>query len=436
MSGIIDPEVSPEAAVPPGATSAPVTRTHFENPKLVSIAVVIVVAIVATGLAEPNVVARLSIAKMLMGELKVDQTALASFFFLCPIPFYVKPLGGILSDAFPLLKTRRRHYLIASGLLGALSWIGFFFVPHQYVPLLTVCIVTNVFLALGSSVAGGLLVEAGRKFGATTKLTSIRAFTESAIAIVSGPLGGFLATGAFAMAIGLNAAMIVSLVPFAYFLIRERPVAPEESQAIRNVGNQMKDIGKSNSVWLLFVAFVFFYCAPGFWTPLFFRQVKEFELSMPSIGWLNSISSIGCLAGVCAYALAHRKLDLRTLLIIGLVTNALGNLFFLLYSKNFALDALIQFQSGFFYIACELTLLNFAAQASPVGCEAMGYTLMLSARNFASGGTDVVGSYMSDHHVPFWVLVGSNSLTTLCVLLVLPFLPKAMMTARDKLRSA
>jgi len=58
---------------------------------------------------------------------------------------------------------------------------------------------------------------------------------------------------------------------------------------------------------------------------------------------------------------------------------------------------------------------------------------MLSVRNVAAFGADIVGSHLADHKWPFSNLVYLNAGTTAIVLLLLPFLPAALMCSRDKL---
>ena len=57
---------------------------------------------------------------------------------------------------------------------------------------------------------------------------------------------------------------------------------------------------------------------------------------------------------------------------------------------------------------------------------------MLSVRNVALFGADVVGSYLVDHKWPFSSLVYLNAGTTAIVLLLLPLLPAALMRSKDK----
>ena len=75
--------------------------------------------------------------------------------------------------------------------------------------------------------------------------------------------------------------------------------------------------------------------------------------------------------------------------------------------------------------------MDLAARATPKGCEGLGYSLMLSIRNVAIFGADVVGSYLADHKWSFTNLVYLNAGTTAIVLILLPLLPNALMRSTD-----
>ena len=91
----------------------------------------------------------------------------------------------------------------------------------------------------------------------------------------------------------------------------------------------------------------------------------------------------------------------------------------------------IEPQNGFFFGLAELAILDLAARATPKGCEGLGYSLMLSIRNVAASGADVVGSYLADHNWPFAHLVYLNAGTTVIVLILLPLIPAALMRSKD-----
>ena len=104
-----------------------------------------------------------------------------------------------LTDAFPIFGTRRRHYLLFSSVLSALSWVGMGFLPHKYGALLCGAMAVNLFMVMVSTVTGGFLVEAGQRMGATGRLTALRMFVSNSnfCTLIQGPLGGLLATAGF-----------------------------------------------------------------------------------------------------------------------------------------------------------------------------------------------------------------------------------------------
>lgn len=95
---------------------------------------------------------------------------------------------------------------------------------------------------------------------------------------------------------------------------------------------------------------------------------------------------------------------------------------------------LIESQNGFFSGFAEVVLIDLAARATPKGCEGLGYSLILSFRNVALFGADIVGSYLVDHKWSFANLVYLNAGTTAIVLVLVPFLPAVLMRSKDESR--
>src|ERR1700752_662863 len=126
---------------------------------LVYAALVIVAGVLATTLAQTQVLARLPLQNLLKNELHVDRTANAAFFFWAGLAWYLKPFAGILTDTFPLFGSRRRSYILLSAVLAALSWLALIVTPHEYRKLLLVVIVINTFMMVTSTVVGGYMVE-------------------------------------------------------------------------------------------------------------------------------------------------------------------------------------------------------------------------------------------------------------------------------------
>ncbi len=402
------------------------------NVKFTSAAVLIFFAVVATGLPQPRVIGSLPFYNLLSHRLNCNEQQVSFFFFVVTIPWLLmKPVFGLISDSFPIFKTRRRHYLMVSAGLSALTWLGFFWVPHRYGPLMAACFVANVFMAFGSSVASAVLVEAGRFFGALGRLTSVRVIGEGTIGVIAPLLGGMFAVSGLAAMAGFNASVVLILVPITYIFLREKSVVVHEPKPFKDAVAQIKAFFRSKAVWLtLFVIFLFYF-APGFGTVQQFRQDHVFGLSRARMGLLEGISNAVGLTMAFAYPFVCRKLSLRNLLPLTIVLISASNILYLAYSRNFTRDAWIDSQSAVFNILCELVIFNLVARATPVGCEGMGYSLFVGFRNFCLLGADYLGSALVVHKIAFWQLIVLNSGTTLCVLLVLPLLPDSLVRAQD-----
>src|SRR5262249_2463541 len=143
-----------------------------------------------TTLAQPAVIGRLPLQLLLKNELHFNAQTLAAFLLIVAFPWNVKPLAGILSDSFPLFGTRRRHYMLLSASLAAVCWFMIAVVPRAYPPLLLVALGISVFLVVASTVMGGLMVEAGQRYGISGRITSIRQLVQSAVSLGNGLLGG------------------------------------------------------------------------------------------------------------------------------------------------------------------------------------------------------------------------------------------------------
>src|SRR6516164_9000881 len=166
-------------------------RTDSQQRNLRALALIIVFGIFATTMAQPQALGRLPLQFLLKNDVHVTREQMAAFFFWCTLAWYLKPFAGILTDAFPIFGTRRRHYLLFSSVLTALSWIGMGFLPHKYGALLCGAMAVNLFMVMASTVTGAFLVEAGQRMGATGRLTALRMFVSNCCSVIQGPLGGF-----------------------------------------------------------------------------------------------------------------------------------------------------------------------------------------------------------------------------------------------------
>jgi predicted MFS family arabinose efflux permease len=414
-----------ESAVPQDA------RIEAGNRSLLPLGLVIVFGIFASTMPQTTALGRLPLQFLLKNEINVTREQMAAFFFWTGLAWYLKPLAGLLTDAFPFFGTRRRHYLLFSSVLTACSWIGMNFIPRTYGSLLLGGMTLELFMVMGSTVIGAFLVEAGQRLGATGRLTALRMLVFNFCTLIRGPLGGLLSTAGFVWATGANAALALTIFPVAYIYLKEQRVNHERRSVVfRIAGEQMKTILRSKNLWLAVLFIALFHFSPGFVTPLFYRQTDELHFSKQAIGNLDVFAGAFAILSAILYSQLIRRLPIRTLLFAAVAMSACATLIYLFYS-DWTRAILIESINGFFSGLAEVALVDLAARATPKGCEGLGYSLILSFRNMALFGADIVGSYLADHRWAFSQLVLLNAGTTAVVLILVPLLPGALMRTKD-----
>jgi hypothetical protein len=181
-------------------------------------------------------------------------------------------------------------------------------IPRTYGALLWSAIAMNSMLVVGSTVAGALMVEVGQKFGATGRLTSARYFVQSACILLSGPIGGYLATRPFRPALtgGLSA---LSVTPIAFWLIEEPAVAKAAGKAWINTKRRFNTLIHTRMLWAAAGLVFLVYISPGFATPLYHFQTDTLKLSRQFIGTLILLNGIFALLGSFIYGLLCTRLS-------------------------------------------------------------------------------------------------------------------------------
>lgn len=109
----------------------------------------------------------------------LDSDKAATFFSLSTLPWTFKAVTGLLVDGVPLFGSRRRAYLLMSALVASAMWILMGLVPGNYTLLPVLAIALNTTVVFGGTTSGGLLVEAGQRFSASGRLSSLRVVAQN-----------------------------------------------------------------------------------------------------------------------------------------------------------------------------------------------------------------------------------------------------------------
>ena len=415
-------------------TSTTTAQNREENGKpLLYAALMIVVGVLGTALAQPQVLGRIPLQNLLKNELHVDRSANAAFFFWMGLAWYFKPFFGIITDAFPLFGSRRKSYMLLGAICGTLSWAGLYFTPHQYSKLLWTCVAINLFMMATSTVVGGYMVEVAQASSASGRLTSVRNFVEQFSWIIAGPTAGYLGSVAFGWTTAACGGVMFLIVPAAVWLLHEQRKKVDSQRLLQQTGQQLARFASAKTLWAAAAFFALFYVAPGLATATFYKQQNDLHLDTQGQGNLLFLSGIfGVLAASLYGTLCARRFTLRTLLYACLTLGTVANLGYLFYT-SVGNARIIESLNGFGYTAAEVVLMDLAVRSTPKGSEALGFSLMMSVRNFTLFGSDWIGSKLLDaYHLQFNTLVLANSLTTFITVPLVLLLPAMIVNTKDE----
>lgn len=394
-----------------------------------NLALIVGCGIFVSTFAQTGVVGLYPFRFLLKDKLGEGPLRVALFTQLANMPWNLKLLSGIISDALPIFGSRRRFYLLISGLAAGVCWLGVALVPPAYTPLVIMATIMNVALVFVSTVSGGILVEGGQTYGATGRLSSLRVLVMN-IAGLGVPVGAFLAAKSLGLT-ALAAAIPLFLLFFlVLFLYREPPVELDP-KILRRIWHQLKIAGKSRVLWAASGLLFLVQFAPGFNTPLMFYQTDVLHFSEESIGVLTFVSAVTGAIGALCYVWLCRRFSLKIMIYGSVLFTALMSLLYLGYGDwKYAL--VIEGVYAFGYYLAQLPLFDLAARATPKGSEALGYSIIMSVWNWGLFFSDLIGSALYEkYHLNFKQLVWLNAGTTVLVLFVVPFLPKLLLESRE-----
>ena len=414
-----------EHVIPPLGRLRRITKLPYFN-----VALIVGCGIFVSTFAQAGVLGLYPLRFLLKDKLGEGPLRVALFMQLANMPWNLKIIAGIISDAIPLFGTRRRHYLVFSSLLAGLLWLCIAIVPARFLPLLMMTMVMNIALVFVSTITGGILVEGGQSFGVTGKLSSVRVMAMN-IASLGVPLGAVLA----AMTLGVSA--LVAAVPLfllffvAFFLYKEPPTAKRDPKIWKNVGEQLKIALKAKSLWFAAGLLFLVQFAPGFYTPLMFYQTDTLHFSEKFIGLISLVAAIAGAIGALFYVYFCRRFTLRQLLYACVFFTSLLSLLYLGYNDRKS-ALIIEIIYAFAVSLAQLPLYDLAARATPKGSEAVGYSIIVSVWNWGLLVSDLVGSGLYEkYNLTFKNLVWLNAGTTLLALIAIPLLPALLVDSKE-----
>jgi predicted MFS family arabinose efflux permease len=324
--------------------------------------------------------------------LKSDE--IAYFFLLIGIPWFIKPVYGLISDFFPLFGWRRKGYLLLSSSTACLmAFIAGFAADHSYWVLALLYTAMGTGLAFTDVLADAMMVESGKPRGLTGAFQSVQWASVTSASILVGLVGGH-----FAEQRDLHAAFIVAAVfPLVILvmtasLVREPPGRADRA-AIRDTWRTVRAALGQRSVWLV-ASFVFlFNFTPSFGPAFLFYQTDVLQFSQQYIGILDSLSAAASVVGALLYVPLSRSLPLRRVINLAIGLAVVSTLAYLLYRDRLS-AMLIHVIWGCTGMVTQLALLDLAAKACPQRVEATFFALLMSVFNLGTQASMSIGAHL------------------------------------------
>ena len=358
----------------------------------------------------------------------------AFFFLLASIPWFIKPLYGLISDFVPLFGQHRKSYLLLTSLLAcATGLIAGLSSDYSYWELALLYIIMGLGLAYNDVLADALMVENGKSNGLTGAFQSVQWTAITIASVVVGLLGGYFAEHRQLQAAFTLAALfpLVVLVTTRYF-VQEKPVKSGKKQ-IKAIGAALRSGFGERSVWLV-AAFIFlFNFSPSFGPAFLYYQTDALGFSQQYIGFLNSVDSASSVLGALIYAPLARKTPLRRLINFAIGLSVVTLLTYLGYMGEIS-ALLIHVIWGITGMITTLAFLDLAARACPQRAEATFFALLMSIFNLGTLASQNIGAHLytelGEGSFAYIWLVVISSFATAAIWLLVPMIHIERIEAR------
>jgi MFS family permease len=365
-------------------------------------------------------------------RLGLSAAQVGAFGTITLIPWVIKPVYGIASDAFPLLGRRRKSYFLLTCGLATLACLALSLLAQPtYASLALLLVLMGFGFAFTDVLTDAMMVENGKPLGLTGAFQSVQWAAINGASIVVGLVGGYLAEQRNLRATFLVAACFpfVALVMGAAF-IRE-PRARSQIEELRQTWSGIKAALRDRTLWVV-TGFIFFWTSsPSIGIPLFYYQTDTLKFSQQFIGLLGSLAAGAAILGAFVYAPLSRRTSLQRLVVLSIGAGVVGTLAYLFYvdwRSALVIDTLF----GGIGMIVQLAFLDLAAKACPRHAEGTFFALLMSVYNLGVQGSQVTGGYLYDI-VGYTPLVLISAAMTGLAWLLLPFvnIPQIERSARS-----
>jgi MFS family permease len=347
---------------------------------------------------------------------------LATFSWIITIPWFIKPVYGLLSDFVPIAGTRRRSYFLIMAALATVSAIAVSLrTDAPYWALASM--ITLLWLGVGFTdvLTDALMVENGKPLGLTGTFQSVQWAALSASSILVGVAGGYLAEHrAFGAAFGLVACFPLISLLMAWLVVQEPPARPN-LEGLGETWAALRQATGRRDLWLV-AGFIFFWAfSPSFGPAFFYYQTDTLHFSQTLIGVLASLGAAASIAGAWVYARLARRFPLKRVIVWSIGAGTIGSVAYLAYGGVVS-ATVITVVFGAVGMTTQLAFLDLAAKACPARAEATFFALLMSIYNLGTRSSEWTGANLYDW-LGYTPLVLISTAFTAAAWLLVPLVP-------------
>jgi len=325
-------------------------------------------------------------------------------------------------------------------------WLLMGLAPGNFNLLLALAFGMNTAIVFGSTTSGGLLVEAGQRFGASGRLSSLRVFAQNLGAALGLPLGGLLAAHVLGWTSAAAILPLACMFFAAWFLLKEPPLPPaathgrsfveQHLHVIASIWRQIKNVLRWEMLVPALLVF-FIQVVPTFRSTCFYQyQTETLHYSDAALGWLGLTGYGVALLSSGVYAWFCRKVPLRASLYAAILLTSLSALPYLsyqAYTPYMLRASAIEGSGTFLQYLAYLPLFDLIVRSTPKGSEALGYSVLISVWNIGLMIGGKIGPTLYEHvlNKNMNQLIWLNAGITLAGVGLVFLLPRALVAQRE-----
>ena len=353
------------------------------------------------------------------------------------LPWFVKPIYGLLSDFVPLFGRRRQSYFLLTSVVAGLAglvlawgnWIAtgqvwtfnlFGLTTFTVVEGFALFFLMALGLAFTDVLTDAMMVENGRPLRLTGAFQSVQWACITLASVLVGEVGGQLAeTRSLSTAFVLAACFPLMSLTMALTFVRETPVRASRAAFLETWQAIRAALG-GRDIWLV-AGFIFFYWfSPSFGPAFLYYQTDTLHFSQQFIGRLAALGAASGVVGAVVYAPLSRRMSLKRIMHLSIALGVISTLAYLLY-RDTASAVIITLVFGAIGMIFNLGFLDLAAKACPPRVEATFFAALMSVLNAATKLSENVGARLYDavgYERLVWIAAAMTALTWLLMPLV------------------